>query len=91
MHAVLVRVNIRDNELGEKLLKEQIVPRVSSAPGFVTGHWTRSDDASNGVSLIVFESEENARAMADGLQAGGIPDDAVDVESVEVREVVANA
>jgi len=37
----------------------------------------------------VFESEEAARNVAEQVQAS--PDDAVTLESVEVREVVAHA
>jgi hypothetical protein len=65
------------------------VPRVSQAPGFVAGYWTRSDDRSNGISMMLFESEEAARTA--GEQLGAQVFDAVTIESVEVREVVANA
>lgn len=90
MHAVLVRVTINDFDRGREFLTEQVVPRVSQAPGFVTGHWTRSDDSSNGLSLIVFESEEAARTVADMIQSQG-PDEGVTLDGVEVREVVASA
>ena len=90
MHAVFVRVTIDDFDRGLEFLTEQIVPRVTQAPGFVTGHWTRSDDGSNGLSLIVFESEEGARGVADIIQSQG-PGEGVTLDSVEVREVVASA
>jgi hypothetical protein len=41
--------------------------------------------------MVVYESEEAARAVADQIQSMGLPDDAVTVEGVEVREVVASA
>ena len=44
MHAVVVRVNINEPETAERALHEQVVPRVSQAPGFVTGYWTRKDN-----------------------------------------------
>jgi hypothetical protein len=91
MHAVVVRVTIQDFEPATEMLRERIVPRVSGAPGFVAGYWTRSDDASNGLSLVAFESEDAARAAAQQLQAGMPDEPAVTLESVEVREVVANA
>ena len=91
MHAVVVKVNISDVEPAEAALREQIVPRVSQAPGFVTGHWTRSQDQSNGISMIVFESEDAARAAAQQIQEQGPGAPGVELESVEVREVVANA
>jgi len=37
MHAVIVSVTITDPEAAESVLREQIVPRVSQAPEFVTG------------------------------------------------------
>jgi hypothetical protein len=89
MHAVVVHVSIKDGDAAQKALEEQVVPRVKQAPGFVAGYWTRSDDRSNGRAMIVFESEEAARAAADQLQAN-VPDP-VTLESAEVREVVASA
>jgi hypothetical protein len=87
MHAIVVRVTIKDQQAGEKLLREQVVPRVSGAPGFVAGYWTRRDDS--GLSMLVFESEEAAQALAGQIHS---PDpDAVAMEGVEVREVVARA
>ena len=89
MHAVAVKVSISDAESAEKALKEMIVPRVSSAPGFVAGYWTRSDDGSNGQSMLVFESEDAAKALMERVRAD-VPQ-GVTVESAEVREVVASA
>jgi len=66
-----------------------VVPRVSQAPGFVAAYWTRSDDGSNGQSMLVFESEDAARAVADRL-GSNVPE-GVTLESAEVREVVASA
>lgn len=88
MHAVLVRVTIRDREAAQKRLKEQIVPQVSKAPGFVTGHWTWKDDS--GLSLVIFESEEHATAMSERVPSM-ISEDEVTLEGVEVRDVVAHA
>jgi hypothetical protein len=87
MHAVIVRVSIKDPESATTELKENVVPRVSQAPGFVAGYWTRKDQA--GLSMIVFESEDAAKAASEQIPSG-MPD-AVDLEDVEVREVVANA
>jgi hypothetical protein len=87
MHAIVVRVTVKDQETGEKLLREQVVPRVSGAPGFVAGYWTRSGDS--GLSMMVFESEEAAQAVAGQIES---PDpDAVAMDDLEVREVVAHA
>ena len=89
MHAIVVKVSIKDAEGAQKALEEQVVPRVKQAPGFVAGYWTRSDDRTNGQSMLVFESEDAASSAMEQIRAN-VPD-AVTVESVEVREVVANA
>jgi heme-degrading monooxygenase HmoA len=83
----VVRVRIQDEEAATKALQEQVVPRVSQAPGFIAGYWTRKDNA--GLSMIVFESEDAAQAASKQVQSG-MPD-AVTLDGVEVREVVANA
>ena len=90
MHAVVVRVNIDDFEKGRHFLTEQVVPRVSQAPGFVAGYWTRSED-DKGLSMIVFESEDAARQVAQMIESQGMADEGVTLEGTEVREVVANA
>jgi hypothetical protein len=83
----VVRVRIQDEEAATQALQEQVVPRVSQAPGFVAGYWTRKANA--GLSMIVFESEDAAQAASTQVQSG-MPD-AVTLDDVEVREVVANA
>ena len=90
MHAVVVRVTINDFELGRKFLTEQVVPRVKQAPGFVAGYWSTSEDNSNGLSMVVFESEDAARTVAQMIESQ-MADEGVTLEGVEVREVVASA
>jgi hypothetical protein len=92
MHALVVRVSINDAESTRKTLNEKVVPQISKAPGFVAGYWTWSDDESNGQSMIVFESADDARTAGERIrsiasESGG----AATVESAEVREVVASA
>ena len=89
MHAVVVRATIGESEVAEKGLKEQVLPRVSSAPGLVAAYWTRSDDRKNGVAMMVFDSEETARGAADMI-GNAPPPETVTLDNVEVREVVAN-
>jgi hypothetical protein len=88
MHAVMFRVSIHQREEAEKFLKEQIVPGVSQAPGFVAGYWA-SIGGDQGQSMIVFESEEAARAVADNIDPP--PTGVVTIERVEVAEIVAHA
>jgi hypothetical protein len=87
MHAVLVRVNIDDEERSVKELREELVPQISQVPGFVAGYWTRKDNS--GVSLVVFESEEGARNASERVRDSAPT--GVTIQDVEVREVVANA
>jgi hypothetical protein len=90
MHAVVVRVSISSPETARKTLEEQVVPQVSQAPGFVAGYWTWSEDQSNGLSMIVFETAEGARGAGERIRSLA-PPEGVTVDSTEVREVVASA
>ena len=89
MHALVVKLAVDDVDRDDQLLEEQVVPRASGAAGFVAGYWTRSGNS--GLSMVVYESEEAARAVAEQIQSMGLPDDAVTVEGVGVREVIASA
>jgi hypothetical protein len=91
MHAVVVKVNIDDFDRGRQFLTEQVVPRVKQAPGFVAGYWTRSEDGTGGLSMMVFESEDAARGAAQMVESNAPQDDGVTLDGVEVREVVASA
>lgn len=90
MHAVLVNVTIIDVDRAVQTLNERIVPAASQAPGFVAGYWTRSDD-NRGVSMIVLDSEDAANGVAEMIRSQAPDNDAVNLDNVEVREVVANA
>ena len=87
MHAVVVTVTISDPEVAEGHLRENVVPGVSQAPGFVAGYWTRKDDS--GVGMVIFESEQAAQAMSERVPS--MVPDVVTLDNVEVREVVAHA
>jgi hypothetical protein len=94
MHALVVRVTIHNAERTREQLKSQVVPQVSGAPGFQTGYWTwpTGGGEMNGLSMVIFDSEENARAAGDRTSAiaDSMGDD-VTLDDVEVREVVASA
>ena len=89
MHAVVVRVNVNDGSAATQNLREQIVPRASGSSGFVSGNWVRLEGSDEGTAMMVFESEDAARSVADMMESG--PNDAVTVQSVQVGEVVASA
>ena len=86
MHAVVLRVNIGDPESSQEVLREQVVPQVAAAPGFVAGYWVRVAE-NTGTSIVVFESEEAAGAAREQIQ---LPP-GVTIERAEVGEVVAHA
>jgi hypothetical protein len=87
MHAVLVNVTINDRPTAERALREQLVPRVSQLPGFVTGYWTIKDDT--GLTMLIFETEDAANQMSQQAPATVPP--AMTLRGVEVREVAAHA
>jgi hypothetical protein len=87
MHAVIVNVTINDPKAAASALHEQLVPRVSQAPGFIAGYWTIKDDS--GLTMLIFETEQAAQAMSEQAKAG-VPD-AMTLVSVEVRNVEAHA
>ena len=88
MHAVVVNVTLPDDDSASlQELREQVVPRVSQAPGFVAGYWVRHEGEKRGSSVIVFESEDNARAASEQFQ----PPEGVTLDSMSLGEVVANA
>jgi hypothetical protein len=89
MHAVVVSVTVNDGEAATKHLRENVVPQVSQAPGFVAGYWVRLEGGNYGRATMVFESEEAARGVVDRITPA--PEDATVIDSVEVGEVVANA
>ena len=94
MYALVVRVTIHNADRTREVLNSQVVPQASGAPGFKAGYWTWSAGGGemNGLSMIVFDSEENARAVGDRISAiAAERSDDVTLDGVEVREVVASA
>ena len=88
LHAIIVDVSISDVEQAQRELRERTVPAVSQAPGFVSGYWIEHGEG-KGHSVVVFETEEQATAMAERVRSNA--PEAVTVENVSVHEVVAHA
>ncbi len=93
MHAVLVTVDVDSARLEEarQMLAEVVVPTIKGSDGFVRGTWMRAADGASGRSVIVFDTEEHARAAADRAVEGPPPGAPATVRSAEVFEVVAEA
>jgi hypothetical protein len=87
MHAVVARSTVHDFERATQFLREQGIPRISQAPGFVAAQWVRLDE-NTGTSMLTFESEEAARAAAEMLRTNPPGGDAITIKSIEVGEVV---
>jgi hypothetical protein len=92
MHAVVVTAKVVAGQLdsARKVLREEIVPRVSKSPGFVKGYWTAGADGISGLSMAVFDTKEHADAAANMARTTP-PPSGVTLGSVEVREVIAHA
>ena len=88
MHAVVTTVRIADRERAEGFLREEVIPRVSQAPGFVAGYWANIG-GDRGASMTLYESEEAARQAVEQFTAP--PGEFVTIESMEVGEVVEQA
>lgn len=91
MHAVVVKVSVTEGPTATKFLRETVVPNVSKAPGFVAGYWVRLEGGDEGNSVIVFESEDAARAAADQMRPNIDSNPGVTLKDLTVGEVVANA
>ena len=90
MHAAVVRSTLHDFEQATKVLREEGIPRLSQAPGFVAGEWVRLDETT-GTSMLTFESEDAARGAAEMLRANPPGGSAITIDSIEVGEVVERA
>jgi len=92
MHAVIgtVTIGAGQTDAARKSLKDDVVPRVKGAPGFVKGYWAASADGMHGTSMVLFKTKQdadNAASMARSMPRTP----GVTLDSVEVREVIAEA
>ena len=77
MYAVFVESTLDPNRIDEvdAMLRDKIFPMVKAAPDFVSGTWVRSDDDTEGRSVVIFKSKEEAQkafeAAAQSLPSGG--------------------
>ncbi len=63
MHASVVYVDIQDVEAATKGVADTVIPNLKKAPGFVGAYFVALD-GSHGMSVAVFETEEQAKAAA---------------------------
>jgi hypothetical protein len=65
MFAVVVHVRIASGQVdsSREALKNQVIPRIRQAPGFVKGYWTASADGTNGDSVVVLKTKQEAEQL----------------------------
>jgi hypothetical protein len=84
MYAVVFQVDMKRGWEGDPDQElDLMAAAMKSVPGFVRGTWT--SDGSRGLSFILFDSEDTARAVA--ARAAVPPDASVTLRSADVYEV----
>jgi hypothetical protein len=90
MYAVVTKVSVAlgriDDAVGE--VHAQVLPMLKSQAGHVVSYFSRNADGTNGMSISVFETKDQAVPAA--ATVGAPPESAVSVETIEVREVIAS-
>jgi glutathione synthase/RimK-type ligase-like ATP-grasp enzyme len=75
MHAVVNEVEIDASRKAEaeQLLHEIVLPRAKALAGFKSGTWFRSLDGTQGRGVLLFESEDAAKAAVEQIRSQGPP------------------
>jgi hypothetical protein len=74
-HAVVVRVRIEpDSDIDHRhaVLNDFVIPQVRALPGFRKATWL-NDGAGTGTGIVVFDTEENAKAAVAPLTPANGP------------------
>ena len=80
-----------DPEAGRRGLREELAPALKAMPGFHSALLLTAYDHGRGVAVIVFESEDDARAIASSFAEGQEIREGVVVTRTDVLEVSASA
>jgi hypothetical protein len=88
MHATVVHVNIHDQAEAKRALDQEFIPMLRGAPGFVGAYFVAVDDT-HGVSIQVFETEEQAKAAAPPETGPGMG--GVKLDTVQFGDVIGAA
>lgn len=94
MHGVIVQVRIDSSreEEARSTLHDLVVPRARALAGFSSGTWLRALEGDGGRGVLLFESEETARAAVEEIRSQGPPPGVpVTLEAVDAYEVLAQA
>jgi len=86
MHATVIHANISDLAEAKRGL-EEVIPTMKGAPGFIGAYFVAVDDA-HGISIALFETEEQARFSAppEGAEAPGVT-----IDTLQFGEVIGLA
>ncbi len=89
MHAALVTVTIDPGQApaAAAALMDDILPEVTSAPGFAAGYWLEPADG-QGFSILLFDTEEQARQAAEA--AASWPAPGISIDGVQIRRVAVS-
>jgi len=87
VHARVIHANISDLAEAKRGLDEEVIRGIKGAPGFLGAYFVAIDD-SHGISIEVFETEEQARATAppEGAEAPGVT-----LRTIQFGEVIGSA
>ena len=87
MHAIVIHANVNNLTEAKRGLEEEVLPMMKGAPGFVGAYFVAVDDT-HGISIEVFETEEQARAAAPpvGAEAPGVT-----LGTLQFGEVIGSA
>jgi len=93
MHAMVATVEIKAGRGDEAVatLNDQVVPGVKAMPGFVSGTWARSADGTKGHSVVIFETEDAAKAAMEQASQATPPEAPVKMLYAEIYEVMSQA
>ena len=93
MHAVIgqVKIDAARADEAQQLLAELAVPAAKGLAGFQGGTWARTEDATSGHSVLLFDTAQHARDAADALAGMPPPGAPAQFVSATVCEVLAQA
>lgn len=85
---VTMKLDPSRSEEVDRHLREDVVPFATRQAGFVSGQWLRRADSQQGLGVVVFDSQEQANAAADGPRSQPpVQERAWNIESVAVFEL----
>jgi hypothetical protein len=94
MNVMLVSLKLDPSRIEEvdRHLREDVVSWATRQTGFVSGQWLRRVDGQQGLGLVVFATEDQANAAADGPRSQpSLQGRAWNTESVAIFELVVQA